>query len=865
MKNDYLPPKISEMTAGQKNDLRVQVGFPGLPYPMASVRRDEDGRLQHTVDVIESSTASMQVYSHMSPERVNGILFREMPTPSMMLMLRNLVARTAPDSESRLMAIVGDAASGKSHLFRMVGRIVHPDGPIMVDCGGLNMHELLFRSVIDYGKGVKEQFERLVETGNIKSSTLAVLDEQFPGAIIRRGDKMAIDWDVIDHPQKKGQDGEREDSYPHVRRAVRILRTIYESEGLSVKENSFGITTVPGDVFESIYSGRPLFLDEFNKCKIDSLDKFHTFMEFVNGRLPSVTIKNTQASSDGESPQSITLHQSDLRAGWHMGIAGNDTSDGQTSRELNYSMETRLPLYRIKAPQLQDWEHRISQAMTGVPLATLHGIFRGQAEQNPEAFSQWLVDLRGLGLSADERKAIPAHQTSMLRQFGDTLEAVKGLAKYCYERQQLAHENAEVEGPLADELEGGRKQIRISFRKFIDGLLHDALQSVPDVQPASQATLSLNLADAFRNQPKAEAVNMPAWHHLGRNLARQIMEDIANDAAGMPATAAALLTICEESGVIRPVMHDAQPGGKRYIDELLHFDTLKDLGGTEDLLLIRNILVSTLKSRYGSSIQASDNEILPLENLGHAVTRFRDEVAPSLGEKDIVMPASDLDNIEEAPLVQGQAATVYADDEDAFAGVENLADFRLVLAAMALPEYGAQNRHAIWPRDIGDGSDSGLEEEAIRMLKGESDSGFDINILSVGLEKDGGMAEGFIYVIDDKLRGEMIAVGPADIPSAMNAALSKSGVHYVLKDDPASVEAVNGFLRDGARTRQRSGALEGGQAHKIVEGLLSAFSAVCNMPEFVEEGQVPTEVTMGQAIHKAGTPLVFTRMTRGPK
>ncbi|MDY0009700.1 MAG: hypothetical protein RBS08_08335, partial [Bdellovibrionales bacterium] len=68
--------KISTLTSEDMKALRVPVGFPGLPYPMAEVRKGDNGRMEHVVQVIETA-GSMAVYSEQSSERVNGILYRQ--------------------------------------------------------------------------------------------------------------------------------------------------------------------------------------------------------------------------------------------------------------------------------------------------------------------------------------------------------------------------------------------------------------------------------------------------------------------------------------------------------------------------------------------------------------------------------------------------------------------------------------------------------------------------------------------------------------------------------------------------------------------------------------------------------------------
>ncbi|MDP2204697.1 MAG: hypothetical protein Q8K65_00140 [Alphaproteobacteria bacterium] len=898
--------KISELTSDDMKALRVPVGFPGLPYPMAEVRKASNGKMEHVVQVIETA-GSMAVYSEQSPERVNGILYRQMPTPSMMLMLRDLLGKIRPDSKNRIMTIFGDASSGKSHIFRMVGGLVHPEGPIMVDCGGMNMRELFFRTVIDYGKGVKEQFEQRVSQGRVSQKTLDDLEEAFPGSIVRKltnkffhgpdteenakfektngfedAYETKINWDAIGQ-RRTEQDGDKtvavEDRGDAIIRAQKVMEAIYAREGIDTQTNAFGIKTIPGEVFESIRTGRPLFLDEFNKSKRGTLDKFQTFLEFANGQRDYVTINNDMSEAgegggDSDSPKSITVYREDLKVGWHIGIAGNDTADGDTTQELSISMEDRLKPHRIGEPEDRDWKHRISQVWTGLPLVTLYNLFEDLATAKPAEFGDWLVQIRKLGLTAAEQKAIPPHEIYFLQNFQETVKAVNQYSDYLSDRAKLSNPESELLADkkyvnMADEVMAGARKVRVSFRTVIDDYNH-AVQSTPEVRSAKVATLTLNAAAAFKALNRdAISEPAPAWYRFGANLARKVQESIVNDTVGMPVTQATLIALCEQNGIFPPDFKEAKlSGDKKPIAELLKYDSLKDMGGTDELLEIRGVLMANLRGVYGN-IQKQDDFVIPLENLGRAINSMK-STADS-GPKVLVLPNEDLNAVNGAPLLQGEAVPSYDMDDSKLepGGSHTLVDYRSVLAALAVPAYAEQNRARIWPDELLECVDQSehpkTEEdiEAYNSLQGRSRNGLDLTVLAAG---DSKKEKSFMYVLEDKQRSQMIVIGTEEIAPQLKSALSKNGVQYVVHGDETAIVAINEFVSEGAKLRVDAGAFQTGQTQNAIEGLIKAFSAVCELRNVKnEDGQMKVKKgsTLGQIIHgDHAEPKVYTNIIK---
>ncbi|TAL39291.1 MAG: hypothetical protein EPN97_02855 [Alphaproteobacteria bacterium] len=869
--------KISEMTSEEIREKMKPVGLPGLPYPMAMLKKSEKGVMTHDVGVIESAQNPLLLYTDQSIERVNGMLFRQMPIPGMMFMLRDLLTKIAPDSRNRIMTVFGDAAFGKSHLFKLVGNMVHPQGPISVDCGGMNMREIFFRTVIDYGQGVKEQFEKRVSDGKVSQTSLDNLNDKFPGSVVEKDGKKFIDWEAIGKPEQKddgtGKMVNSEDRGVAQERGAKLLKAIYEKEGIDVQNNAFGIKTVPGEWFESIWTGRPLFLDEFNKSKKGTLDSFQTALQFANGEIDEVTIYNPMAQAgDGDSPKSITVRRDDLRMGWFVGVAGNDASDGDTTQELSVSMLTRLNPMRIGDPEKRDWAHRISQIWTGLPLVTLYNIFDKKVKADPVGFSEFLVDLRQLGLTAAERKAIPPHELYFLRNYQETVQAINQVSTYYEDRLQLSDPTSEKYNQkeykdLSDEVSANGNNIFVSFRKPIADF-NKAIQSTPDVRPAAESALSLNLGEVFRNLDLTAIGKVsPGWHKFGSNMVRAIQEDIANDTIGMPLTNAALITLCETNGIFPPNLKEAKPSKEsKPLSDLLKYDPLKDLGGTEELMEVRSVLMACLKNQ-NPALKKEDDYVIPLDALGRAMKELKEQAVPA---KSFVVPNEDLSTVTKDPIVMGQALPNYVLDDPANAKEYNLVDFRTALAALAVPEYAKDNRAHIWPVELDDFLPDEVKKEvaqdksqaeAMNTLKGKSAIGFDLIVISaLNAKKE----QVFMYVIEDKLQNKVMVVGPEEISKPLQSELAKNGVQYVVKGDEGSVTTVNEFLADGAKFRGHAGKLIQGNTQNVIEGLIKAFSALCELAD-VEAGATPDQMTvnkgstLGLVIHRSKSrPVVFT-------
>lgn len=855
--SQYISPKIADLSDDELAGMVRGVGLPGLPYPMARLK-EEDGKTQWVLGAIESATDPLVVYSpHLSLEQVNRELYCNMPTPSMMAMARDLIETTKPGSKNRLMTIFGDPSSGKTFLFRQVGALVHPEGVVMVDCGGMNVRELFWRTVIDYGSGVREQLDTRARIGTLNSQTIIALKREFPACIVEKDGRVAIDWNAIGERREESESNEAA-----MERAQKLLAHIYSVyEGINVQANAFGIKSVPGELLTSFRSGRPILLDEFTKCKIGSDDSMQTFLEFVRGDRAEWTTINPMPTTAAEDEKVITLRAQDIRMGWHIGVSGNEAKDGDTTHNISDSMKSRLNPRYITDMTVHDWEHRIPQLLAGFPVKTFYDLLRVEANANPERFSSLMNGLCVLGQSAAEVKLRPAHQAYLLQNFPDLIEATKRLAHVYALRQSLSNtESSMFEQKrwknCADEImAGGAQKLQVTSRRFLDDL-EAALRARPQVVPGDQVTLDFDLSRVFRSfNPKAAASARSAgWHRMGAALTDVIIEGIVNDTTGMPTVREALISECKDNGIVPHDLKEARPSSEyKSLADLLAYDPLKDkgLGSSEQIRQVVAAVHHMLKEMYPGL--ALTMEQFPLENVAQAMQ------AAEKGMRDstygIALLNTDLDTLLGTPVVMGYSVPVYAlDNVDGIAGPgAELVPLHVLLSSLVIPGRQEENLARLWPYNMQVGDD-GAQDAAFReimgILSGSSQNGFDIALLQVA-GKGGASAD--IHILRDRVVGKALIIGAEDIDPALRSSLMKNGIAYHLASQEKTFDSVDEFIRAGEVARNSSVREREDKIIHMMKALMSMYG--------VEEAHMDKEMTFGKALKsKRGEAQLYSRV-----
>ncbi|MDI1226468.1 MAG: hypothetical protein PSY14_02135 [bacterium] len=887
-----------DLTPAEIASLKRPVGISGLPYPKIKLVEDAQGNVQHQVQIVQDTRNPIVVFSDMSTKKVNGIMYREMAIPAMMHMTQKILERTDPSRSDRIIALLGEASYGKSHEFKKIGRMLHPEGAIQVDCGGMNMHEILFRTVIDYGKGVKDLFDKRVESGKVSADTLATLESEFPGAVMRKPvtvsdngsttsyeiETVKINWDAVGKPAQDAEGKTTEDRGDAVRRAKGLMEFLYEKEGITIQNNSFGVKTVPGELYESWISGRPLLLDELTKAIPESLDVLNTVTQVFNGESPSARVYNPMSESgegaDNDSPKYLDFDAKDMRASWILGVAGNEASDGITTHELSKSLGSRLYVMRVGDAGQADWAHRTSQVWTGLPLTTLYTVFGKAAQAQPEAFAKFLVDLRKLELSADEVNAIPPHQIEFLMKYTDTVKAANQVSTFWSEQDQLSREDSpllmqDAYKGLVDELGEGARHIGVTFRT-ITASYNDARHTSPEARPVSEAVVNLDLASTFNNlDTSVIGQTAPGWHSFGANLAEAIRWNIVNATVGMKKTRGSLMKLAKDNGITPEDFKEALPSEDiKPLSQLLKFEENPEVAGSEELQALRTIATAAIRAQW-KNIRQSDEGIIPMVSLIRAVKELEEQ--KQANPYTVIVPNDDVNTIGASPLVAAQAIPAYnlPDDDSTF----ELMDFRAVLGALVAPKYMEETRERLWPvgfterLDNPPDMDKADKVEPYNIGEGKGKWGFNLTVLNATNEKQ---EQVFMWLIEDKVHLDKtqtdwhryMLVGPEPISPDLESQLAKGGVQYVVKDDANTVDAVNNFLVEGARVRGEDNKMAVADAKEVTEMIVKAFAVLCPLPRVMpgtdpNEQIIPADATLGDMIHEAtASPALFTSVMK---
>lgn len=856
--SQYMPPKISELTPDALSKMARGVGLPGLPYPMAKLEV-KDGKTEWSLGAISSATEPLVVYSpHRSIEEVNRELYCNMPTPSMMTMARDLIETTKPQAKNRLMTIFGDPSSGKTFLFRQVGALVHPEGVVMVDCGGMNVRELFWRTIIDYGTGVREQLDARAANGTINPQTIAALKAEFPNAVAEKDGRVAIIWSAI------GEKRDQESPEAAMERAQKLLAHIYSVyEGINVQSNAFGIKSVPGELLKSFQSGRPILLDEFTKCKIGSDDSMQTFLEFVRGDRAEWTTMNPMPTTAADDEKVITLRAEDVRFGWHVGVSGNEAKDGDTTHNISDSMKSRLNPRYITDMTTRDWEHRIPQMLAGFPVKTFHDLVSASAAANPLKFAELMNGLSTLGMGAMQLKMRPAHHSYLLQNFPDLIEATKRLAHIYATRQALSN----TESPLfreqrwqdcSDEImAGGAQKLQVTSRRFLDDL-DAALRSRPQVLSQDEVTLEFDLNRVFNSfNSQAVAHTAAGWQQMGAALTDVIVEGIVNDTAGMPTVREALISECKDNGIVPMDLKEAKPSDDyKTLAELLSYDALKGmgLGNSEEAKQVAATLYHVLKDMYPGIEMTPDH--LPLESVAMAMQEAEQGVKGST--YGVALLNTDLDTLLGKPVKMGYSVPVYElENLDRIAGTgAQLVPINVVLSSLTLAGQRDESLKRLWPHDMSiDGDDAADTREIKGILSGASECGFDFAFLQVG-GKNGGEAD--LHLLRDRVRNKVMIMGSEDVDAGVKSALLKNGISYHLFSDSKTFEQVDNFIFEGEMARNSQASAREEKTMNLLIALMTMYG--------VEKAHMDKDMTFGKALKDyRGTPELYSRVVMSVK
>ena len=816
-----LAKKNKDLTRDDKFSLYRAIGTSELPYPASHFSPGADGHLQMEIGIIADDSQPLTIYADMPHDHVVGLLYREMAIPSLLHVQKEAILRRAPDSKNRLMAIMGDPGSGKSHMAKMMGRVRDPRGAEVVDCGGRYMGDLLFEQVIDFGEDFKSALTERIVSGSLSPRSIQIFDEEFEGALQRDGDDhiTGIDWDKIGVPKDKGNK-EFESTAEAVTRAMGLIEgTIAKWESISSQTvNTVGVRKQPGPLIRAYQEGRELVLDEYTKSIEGSDDSLQTVLQFMTGEIDEAVVENSMKVNGRDETYAFTFRRKDMKPGFFVTMTGNKDTDGHSTHSLSRSAYSRINPFTIEDPLPVDWKHRISQIMTGLPMSTLYSVFSDMAQEDPEEFGEMMVELRLMGLSDEERAKIPTHQLTMLRNWQETNAAIEKLADFYMYWSRIIDPNSNLFDPdksqnatnidlILPEISAGyRDESAMDFRKVIKDM-GEALKAKPDVKPINGGSrLRLNFGAVGRKQPMAQSVRPEVVaSEFGTRLEKVLVERIGTMTAGRPKLQAALIKEARDRGVM------AIPGqDNETISKLLNQDMFAHMGGIKNISSLRTVLGNRMRIADPSLQGKSDDEVVQLDQaaaLCEEISRIsmNDNDNPYVGR--VITLGDDLEQaFNHAAAVDGIETPEHKPSIPKASGLVRTSDF---LETLKVPTLANINMRSIWRRALSnDNRVPNTPEYAplVQIAEGTHES--KIGVTTVMTQDDQGQAVATHVMIDGDRKQSLIVTDNVD--DETRATLGKNYT-IVTYDEAEAEEKVQAFVNDTLtyNGRHESPELEG--------------------------------------------------------
>lgn len=848
-----LKKSIKDLTLADYEKLEKPLGTSSRPFPMWGPMRIEGANGKTEIETVLSFIADdnepLRIYSERPYEEVMALAYCDMPVPSMLPIFKDAIERRGdpikrqkdilegkqPQNENfnRTQMMIGDPGHGKSFLGAMQGRLRAKGSVEVYDCGGKNMNDLLFEMVLDFGAAdaLPKAIDKRLQAGTLQELSHALL-KTLPEEVVSLDDAGAIKG--IDWAQLKTAGNEK------VEKAFDTLTKVSKIEGLdNAGGNALGMNSQYGALIRAFVEKREIVLDEYNKSREGSDNALQTVIQFLIGELRECTVDNPLKNKDNTSgPSSFTFKRDDMGAGFFVTFTGNKTEDGTTTRSLNKSVYDRLKPDTLPDPDVIDWQHRICQMMVGMPVSTIYNAFKDQADENPEAFGDWLMWLRETKAKV-EGTPIPELQQTLLANWKDVVQSSEKLAQF-YERWATLSDAEKITTAaptLIEEVdEEYTKKEGMSFRR-IKQHLEEAQPIRAKMQPL-EAPVKIDFG-AWSKAPKlAEGVDENPSLNYGTRLIEYIERMVyeKSGAVGKNKLYGMLTKAMEEYGLRDIALKEGARSHQKSVEESLNISAFADKDINRQAQMARKIFCNFVR-QMDPEIQAEDDQIITPKKFLDALKYVQSkDTAPT---NELFVANRDPEQLYAGqPLAEAiikDAAVYVLEKKEPDFDLDDLVHHDDFIASLALPAVSAKNLSAIWDKNIrpllndsapaaeGDAANQntpGRRTDGLSIAEGESSYGIATTSLQVLYADEEGERPVSVHIVRNTLRDKTLVVGEK-VPSKLLAAFREAGVTHVDRNDPSAqskVEAALGDLTRGMPAVVKDHLLDAFKYRNSVEG-----------------------------------------------
>jgi len=722
-KNELRKKRRIDLSKDELSALTLEIGTPELPYPMwgtVKVQHEGSSQLeQHLTPLAEeNSDIALKAMTARPPEEAWGILAREMPTPSMLWLMKLMLQRLKPESKNRQLFLMGDPGMGKSFMGGTMARVMSTESPRIYDCGGKNMNSMLFEMVLDFGAGaaLPKQIEARMKDGKLDHLSLLEMrkltalkvtvddengepQEKLLEFVTEDGkNNFKIDWDALSHGSKIRNE--------NVEIVHEVLDKISRIEGFDkAGGNTLGMSSQFGPAITDFIEGNFSTWDEYNKSKEGGDDALQTFLQFVNGEKDECTIENPLKGKDGVSgPTHFTFRREDVKPFWGIMFTGNNAIDGSTTRELNKSVYSRLQPEDLPEVSEEDWQHRICQMMTGVPVSSWYKIFKEDADENPKAFADFLWMARTAGLKEAEVDAIPDIQRIWMQNWERVISASEKLGRFYHGWRDRLDEDKAFEYDLDDEIdpEYASKQ-SMDFRRVIKNL-EDAMHVEAKQKPVgTRVKIPLKLDFNKAKERSGQMAQDNPADEFGTRLTENLVHSIfkSSGAIGKPKLYDSLITLARECSLVEIELQEGARSAARTVEDELNISEADSNDPKVQARVVQKIFCERLRQRF-PEIQATDDQIITIDRMADIIADMQEKKAQAHETNDIYLPNQNKDELADKPLMKARLFDYLAvnDSEQEECYYDDVLTTEELLEAFVLPGIKDYNLNALWETNI---------------------------------------------------------------------------------------------------------------------------------------------------------------------
>jgi hypothetical protein len=810
-----LEKPIGELTKDDLKALGKPLGVRGRPYPMRdtvfTVNSKGEKVMVNRLGLLEDNANPLMVYSDRAYGDVLGMAMREMPTPGMLPMFFDAIARRSPTNSRRFQFMKGAAGTGKTYTSELIGRMRSPKGALKIDCAHLNLAELLYETVLDFSndRSFYNELNKRLASGRANPLTIKILRDNLGDAFHEDGGRVSVDWNLVGHNLTDGE-GNKIASRDAVSSALTALRRVSELEGLdSSGGNALGMATQEGPLIRAFKEGREIILDEFNRGKKGTTGALHGVIQFIIGEIDECTVHNTLKEKGDSDGQSFTFRRKDMKAGFFVTATGNTETDGSDVEELPQSLSSRVIPQHVPVASLEDWQHRICQILTGLPVSTIYYSAEDQWRKNPEGLRRFLAEARKVG----ETRPVPELQMRLLRRYEDVVEASEKLARFYYGWSEIVNPDSRLhrKGSLAQLLEeiddSYHKEVTVDFRKII-AHIGEAMEHRPTVRGPGESegfdlSLPLDKAPAFAvedNDPE------PIGQSFGTRLASVIVRQIVKDTLerGKPELYKQLIRHAADCGLIEAPLHEGMKNEQRGVADLLNDNPFDSPVRDVQAEFVRDIMCERLRDQF-PGLSAGNDDIMQVEIVSRALAALDEEnalpgadISPVVFNDDAATvhraPFAALDSVDTTPRGQSEDAPAPAVPD-----AENLVGQKAFIATLAAPGLRQHNLAAIWNNAltssgvVANSAENKDRDEGLAIAENNSATG--LALTTVMVRPDSGAAKAVpLHVLWNSKTDRLLVVGEGAIGKEMRKAFSLARVTYVDRLEKDADKKANAAL-----------------------------------------------------------------------